>query len=213
MKNFNIIPVTQTEINVPNENKKHKYEKISIFLKKSDFENCCDNFFKKIISLIKNILIKSKISIMDLDDIILIGQISRSSKLRTLIYDIFKNNNKINKILLLSDSDLIIKEMGDNYLIPIGCGLQAMNNNNMMISNYNFTDVSPFSFGIENIDGLMNIFIQKGKKLPFKNKKLVKTKIINENIYINIFEGEERFAKNNKFITCVTLERSNFKEN
>ena len=86
-----------------------------------------------------------------------------------------------------------------------------MNNNNILLSNYIFTDISPYSFGIETIDGLMDVVIHKGKKLPYKNKKLIKINNKSENIYINIFEGDDMFVKNNKFITSAVIDKSIFK--
>ena len=208
INNFGIIPQTQIEFFLPQE----KENNISFILKKIEYEECCDELFKKIISLIKNILIKSRLSEMDIDDIILIGRTSKSSKIKSLIYDFFKNNNKINKVLLLSDSNSSSKDINDDvYLIPIGCGLQAMNNNKM-ISCYMFLDICSYSFGIESLDGMMNIVIQKGTKLPCKSKNLIKISNKNDKIYINIFEGDDKYAKNNKFITCAVIEKSNFKE-
>ena len=208
INNFGIIPQTQIEFCLPQE----KENKISIILKKIEYEDCCDEFFKKIISLIKNILIKSNLSEMDIDDIILIGRTAKSSKIKSLIYDFFKKNNKINKVLLLSDSNSSSKDITDDeYLIPIGCGLQAMNNNKM-ISCYMLIDICSYSFGIETLDGMMNVAIQKGTKLPCKSKNLIKISNRSDKIYINIFEGDDKYAKNNKFITCAVIEKSNFKE-
>lgn len=208
INNFGIIPQTQIEFCLPQE----KENNISIILKKIEYEECCDELFKKIISLIKNVLIKSRLSEMDIDDIILIGRAAKSSKIKSLILDFFKNNNKINKVVLLSDSNSSSKDINDDdYLIPIGCGLQAMNNNKM-ISCYMFMDICSYSFGIETLDGMMNVAIQKGMKLPCKSKNLIKISNKSDKIYINIFEGDDKYAKNNKFITCAVIEKSNFKE-
>jgi len=212
INNFGIIPKTQIEFCLPQEKEEEKGNNISIVIKKIEYEECCDEWFKKIISLIKNILIKSRLSEIDIDDIILIGRTAKSSKIKSLIFDFFKNNNKINKVLLLSDSISSSKDINDDeYLIPIGCSLQAMNNNKM-ISCYIFIDICSYSFGIETLDGMMNVIIQKGMKLPCKRKNLIKISNKNDKIYINIFEGDDKYAKNNKFITSAVIEKSNFKE-
>ena len=214
INNFSIIPQTQIEFTLPQEKEEEKGNEniISIVLKKVEFEECCDELFKKIISLIKNVILKSRLSEKDIDDIILIGRTAKSSKIKSLIYDFFKNNNRINKVLLLSDSNPSNKDINDDeYLIAIGCNLQAMNNNKI-ISSYMFTDICSYSFGIESLDGLMNVVIQKGSKLPFKSKNLIKISNRSDKIYINIFEGDDKYAKNNKFITCAVIEKSNFKE-
>ena len=213
-KNFNFIPQTQLDINMLNEEGENiGNKKFSILLKKNDYEKSCEDYFKKINILIKNILSKSKLSEMDIDDIILIGETAKSSKIKLILYDIFKNNKKINKLLLLSDSNSnqTNKDINKDNLVSIGCALQLMNNNNILLSNYIFTDISPYSFGIETIDGLMDVVIHKGKKLPYKNKKLIKINNKSENIYINIFEGDDMFVKNNKFITSAVIDKSIFK--
>ncbi len=57
----------------------------------------------------------------------------------------------------------------------------------------------------------MGIIIQKGKKLPYKNKRIIKISNKDENICINIFEGDDMYVKNNIFITCASIDKSNFK--
>ena len=217
-KNFNIIPKTKVEINVQKEEKKNNnddtdYEKIiSLLLKKTDYEKSCDEFFKKIILLIKQILINSRVSEMDIDDIIIIGQTASATIIKTILYDIFKNNKKINKISLLSNSTLIDRDIDNDCLISIGCSLQLMNNYRLLTLNYTFTDISPFSFGIENLDGLMDVVIPKGKKFPCKSKKLIKINNKNQNICINILEGEHICSDNNKIIASAVIDRAEFKE-
>ena len=207
-RNFNVLSQIKTDINIPIEvGQNNNNKNISILLKKYDFVQSCDEFYKKISLLIKNILNKSCLTEMDIDDLILIGESAKSPKIKLILYDIFKNNKNINQILLLSDT----KEINNEYLISIGCALQAMNNNNLLLSKYIFTDITPFSFGIETLDGLMDIVIQKGKKLPYKNKKLIKINNKNENICVNIYEGDDICVKNNKFITSAILDKYIFK--
>ena len=211
-KNFSIIPQTQLEINILNEEgTKIENKKISILLRKTDFEKSCKEFYIKINNLIKNIINQAKLSETDIDDIILIGETAKSPKIKLILYDIFKNNSKISKILLQSDSNSLNKETYKDNLISIGCALQLMNNKNLLASKYLFTDISPYSFGIETFDGLMDIIIQKGKKLPYKNKKIIRINNKGEKICVNIFEGEDMYVKNNTFITCASFDKSNFK--
>ena len=204
-RNFNIIPQTLTEIIIQNEeNNNSQNSQISILLRKTDFENSCDEFFKKINLLIKNVLNKSGLTEIDIDDIIIIGQTASSSKIKSILKEIFKNNQKLNKISSFSNSN--------DYLISISCALQIMNKNEILSSKYIFTDISPYSLGIESINGLMDFVIQKGQILPYKNKKLIKISNKNENICINFFEGEQMLTKNNKFIASAVIEKGNFKE-
>ena len=214
--NFNIIPQIKTEINIPKEENEniaddHYDRNISIILKKTDYEKSCDEFFKKIVLLIKQILKNSGTSEIDIDDIVIIGQNSSSTKIKSILFDIFKNNKKINKISLLSDSTLIDKEIDKDSLISIGCILQLLNNYKLLKLNYIFADISTFSFGIENLDGLMDVVIPKGTKLPCKSKKLIKLGYKNDNICITILEGEHKCSENNKNIATAVIKKSEFK--
>ena len=212
-RNFDIIPKTQIELNIPfNEQEINKFQNISVLLKKADFEKCCEEFFKKISLLIKNLLNKSRLSEVDIDEIILVGPTAKSSKIKLILYDIFKNNQKIDKMLRLSNP--FSREIDNDYSILIGCSLQAMNNNHLLLPKYVFNDISPFSFGIQSLDGLMEVIIQKGRRLPCKSKKLIKImNTSNENIFIKILEGDDFCAKNNKFITCAAINKFNFEGN
>ena len=201
-KNFDIITQTQISIEINNSS-------LDIILTRDDYERSCDEFFKKITMLIKNIIDKSKLLKLDIDNIILIGQTSNSLKMKKILLDIFQENKKIYEKIICN---LFNKNIDNEYLVSIGCVYQALNKNNLLLQNYIFIDICPSSFGVESIDGTMAIIIQKGEKLPSKNKKLVKLNNKQDNIYINIFEGEDRFVKNNKFIISACLDKTNFRK-
>ena len=207
--NFDIIPKAHINLDTKNTGAEMYVKNIDIILTKDDYERSCDEFFKKIIMFIKNIIDKSLLSIQNIDDIILIGQISKSIKIKTLLINIFRENEKIIDKLV---SYPVNKELDIEYSIVIGCALQAMNNN-LLNKHYSFIDICPSSFGVESINGIMEKIIQKGNKVPCKNKKLVKLNNKNDNICINIYEGENKCIKNNKYIISVNIDKSNFSKN
>ena len=207
--NFDIIP--QAQINLDLNNSSESIEKnLDIILKRDDYEISCDEFFKKISSLTKNIIQRSKVSIINFNEIILIGKTAKSIKIKEMLLDIFKENKKVRDILKSNSNN---KEIDTEYLSTIGCSIQSLNNNNLLKHKYFFVDICSSSFGVESLDGIMEIIIEKGKILPIKNKKLIKINNSNENIYINIFEGEDRYVKNNKFIVSANLDKFNLRKN
>ena len=201
--NFDIITQTQISIDINNSS-------LDIILTRDEYERSCDEFFKKITLMIKNVIDKSKLLSSSIDNIILIGQTSQSLKLKKILLDIFKENPKINEKIM---SNSYNNNIDNEYLVSIGCVLQALNNNNLLSHRYLFVEICPSSFGVESINGSMSIIIQKGDKLPSKNKKLVKLNNKQDNIYINIYEGEDLYVKNNKFIISACLNRTNFCKN
>ena len=202
-QNFDIMTQTQISLNINN-------SPLDIILTRDDYERSCDELFKKITMAIKNIIDKSKLFINDIVDIILIGQNAKSLKLKKILLDIFKENPKINEKIMCNS---FYKNIDTEYLVSIGCILQALNNNNLLLQRYLFIEISSSSFGVESIDGTMSKIIQKGDILPSKNKKLVKLNNKQDNIYINIFEGEDRYVKNNKFIISAKLDKTHFSKN
>ena len=209
IKNFDIIPKTQINLEI-NDSSGMKDKNISIILNKEDYEKSCEEIFNKIKMLIKNIIDKAKLLAIDLEDIILIGQTSKSSKMKKILLDIFKENQKINYKLASTSYQ---RDIDSEYLIAIGCAIQSMNNNNLLKQKYFYIDICPSSFGVESINGKMEIIIPKGRNLPCKNKKLIKINNKNENICINLFEGEDANVKNNKFIISANIDKSNLRKN
>ena len=181
-KNFDNISQKHINLELKNSYDFTIDKNIDIVLKRDDYEKSCDEFFKKISSLIMNIILKSKISIADFDIVVLIGQTTKSLKVKRILSDIFTENKKIIEAL---NSNSYNKEIDNEYLPVIGCLIQSMNNNNVLKNKYFFIDICSSSFGVETTDGMMEIILEKGKNLPLKNKKLIKINNNKENICIN----------------------------
>lgn len=189
-------------INIP-----HKYLDIKIMINQSNYEKSCQEIYSKIISLIKNLLKKSKISEKNIDLIILIASPSTTNKMVTLLKKIFSNSK-------------FIHNNCNNY-IAIGATFQALNNN-MIKPLYKFIDITNMNFGIETLNGIMDIIVPKGLKIPVQKMKYVKirngdnagenTNHLNKYLEINIFEGDNRYVKNNRLISCANIDKRNFKE-
>ena len=89
-------------------------------------------------------------------------------------------------------------------------------NNNMINPKYKLINLTQSSYGIETINGIMDIVIEKGSNIPIKFNKFIKVqipeKIENNNyININIYEGENKFVKNNRLISSRYYSLKNFK--
>ena len=208
-KNFDII--SKRLINLDLNNELDTIENnFDIILNKDDYEISCDELFKKITKLIKNIIDKSKLSMTNFDDIILIGQTPNSIKAKKILLDIFKENKKIIDKL---KSNLYNKNIDSEYLIAFGCIIQSLNSYNLLKRKYFFIDICSSSLGVESVDGKMEIIIPKGRTIPCKNKKLIKINNKNGNICVNIYEGEDIYVKNNKIIISVNIDKFNLRKN
>ena len=185
----------------------HKFLDLKINLNQKDYEKSCQDMYNKIISMIENILKKSKLSGKNIDTIILIGTKLTTNKIISKLKNIFINSK-------------IIYTNCDNYIV-IGATMQALNNN-MIKPFYKFINITNMNFGIETLNGLMDVIISKGLKIPVQKIKYVKIKNnennetennhLNKYLEINIFEGDNKFVKNNRLISCANIDKRNFKE-
>ena len=182
-----------------------------MIINKNIYYKSCVGLFRKIIYLIKDTILNSKIEFKDIDDIILIGNITQNRKLKNMISLLFKENNKqiYNKLLNKNNDNYNdIK----NYIIK--GAIMNCYNHSMNYPKYKLINITQNSLGIENFNGLMDIVIEKGSNIPIKFNKYIKIKKPDKNdnnmVNINIYEGENKDVKNNKLIANNIIEIKNF---
>ena len=201
--------MNQIEVNI---NKLYGSLDLKMIVNKNIYYKSCIGLFRKIIYLIKEAIISSKIEIKDINDIILIGNITQNTKLKNMISDLFKDSNKIIYNKLISKNTENDKEI-NNYIIK-GAIMQCFNNS-VTNPKYKIINITHNSFGIESINGLMDIVIEKGSNIPIKINKCITIKkpekTENGMININIYEGENKYAKQNKLIANNLIDIKNFK--
>ena len=176
-----------------------------------EYEKICLELCKRIILSIKKVLKESNLNENDINDIILIGEEINMSKLNQMLKELFINNANIyDKIP--SPKNLDENDDNKDYFIVSGAALRAFNINDHSDSSYIFINVSPFNIGIESYDGSFDILIKKNYGLPLNINKIIKVKnnYNDNNIIINMFEGEKNNAKNNKFISQIMFNKKEF---
>ena len=151
-----------------------------------------------------NTLKFSKIKEIDIDDVILIGNVTKNRMLKKMISSIFSKNKKIINYLLNEENNFDEKM---EYYAVTGAILQSLNLT-LLFPKYKLKNISNLSFGIENFEGQMEFGIKKGTEIPSEKSIYVKFKKFDENslVKIKIYEGEDKYAKNNKLISCENVE-------
>lgn len=154
------------------------------------FQNICKEFFKKIEKLIKFINIK------ECTDVIFVGGTTRIPYIETLFSC---QDFKINKSL---DPD---------QTISIGASIDGALLCNLFDDTTSFKDaflldVVPLSLGIEIEGGMMSTVIPRNSILPVsKTKEFTNSKSYEEEIVINIYQGERAFVKDNLYLVSFTI--------
>ena len=183
-----------------------------IKVNKIDYDKICFELCKKIVISIKTILIKSKLSENNINDIILIGEAIHMNKLNQMLKELFINNKNIYDKLSFYNN-MKLNEGNNNYYIVAGSAIRAYSINNELPF-YKFKNISPISIGIESFDGNMEFIVEKNSDLPLNNIKNIKVKNnFNNDIIINIYEGEDKECKNNKFISRFIFDKNEIKLN
>ena len=181
----------------------------TITLNEKDYINSNTDLFNKIISSIKSILKQSKLSEIQIDDIVLIGRASKSGYMKKILSEIFKNNKIIhNKFLNINENNF---ENDEHYLVS-GAALEAMNTNLKPISKkYIFLDICPISFGIENSNGEVDLIIKKGNKVPITQKNFVKIFRKKDTDFVDIKICEINNDDKKVLLSCSNINGKNMK--
>ena len=187
-------------------------------LKKEDYEKSCNIYFQQIPDIIRDLLVKTKISEKEIDDIIFIGNTTNVNIIKEKISKIFKgkNNELFNKLVnnKYFENDKNNKDIINEDYIVIGASLQSFNlySNSNLINKFKYIEITPISFGIEGVNKKMDFVIRKGDSIPKKvNKKVKIQKLKGDSISINIYEGEDEYVYNNRLISSAKINTKNLK--
>ncbi len=116
--------------------------------------------------------------------VILVGNASRMPCFRNFAKELFGLNP--------------LQGINPEEAVAIGASIQGSILNHESIKDALLLDVTPFSYGIETIGGVMTKIINANSSIPLKESKTFTIKAQEGNALINILQGESASAKNNK---------------
>lgn len=176
--------VTETYIAV-----KDFYDNKDLYFKitRQDFEALCRDLFLLCIKPVDDVLKSSDISINKIDEVILVGGMTRTPKIRELL-----------KIKLNKEPNCTINP---DEAVAAGAAIQAYllsHPDNPFSESVTLLDSIALSLGVETIGGLMSTIIKRGETIPVTGRKIYSTdKDYVKNVKIKVFEGERRLTKDN----------------
>jgi len=128
-------------------------------------------------------LTDAKVSLEDLDEVILVGGMTRMPRVRTLVKEIFNREPNVSQ--------------NPDEAVAMGAVIQAGILSGSL-RNVVLLDVTPLSLGIETFGGLMNIIIPRNTTIPCKAGEMFTNAVANQSeMLIRVLQGEREMAKDN----------------
>lgn len=174
------------------------YDNKDMFVKitRNDFENICRDLFLLCIQPIDELLEECDTLDNDIDEIILVGGMTRMPYIRDILNNRFRDINGKTKVNCSINPD---------EAISVGASIQgymiANRDDDAFGSAVTLMDVSPLSLGVEVIGGVMDVLIERNTMIPHEVTKLYSTDTdYVDSVIVKIFEGERTMTQNNYLI-------------
>ena len=173
----------ETEVDIP-----FLYENRHLQLKltESQLNEMTLHLIKKTIAPVKKALKDADIEPEDIDEVILVGGMTRMPKVRSEVQKLF---NKVPNTSVNPDET-----------VALGAAIQGGILSGE-IKNVLLLDVTPLSLGIETFGGAFSPLIPRNTTIPVRSTEVFSTGVDNQTgVQIQVYQGERGLVRNNKLI-------------
>jgi molecular chaperone DnaK len=183
----------QTEVNLPyitmdQSGPKHLAMKIT----RAKLESLVEDLIQKTAKPCETAIKDSGVKLSDIDDVILVGGMTRMPKVQEKVKEIFGKESR--------------KDVNPDEAVAIGAAIQGGVLKGE-VKDVLLLDVTPLSLGIETLGGVMTKLIQKNTTIPTKANQVFSTADDNQAaVTIHVLQGEREIAAGNKSLGQFNLE-------
>ena len=160
-------------------------------LTRDKFDELIQPLIDRTIISCKNALADAGLSVVDIDEVIMVGGSTRVPAIKNRIREFFKRS--------LHDS------LNPDEVVALGASIQAdiLAGNN---KDFLLLDITPLSLGIETMGGLMDVLISRNSKIPSKTSRQYTTQKDGQgSMRIAVFQGERDLVKDNRKLAEFNL--------
>jgi molecular chaperone DnaK len=182
----------QTDVNLPYitadaSGPKH----LNIKITRAKFESLVDDLIERTMEPCRIALKDAGVKISDIEDVILVGGMTRVPKVQEKVKEIFGREPR--------------KDVNPDEAVAVGAAIQAGVLKGE-VKDVLLLDVTPLSLGIETLGGVMTKLIQKNTTIPTKAQQIFSTAEDNQTaVTIHVLQGERDMAAGNKSLGQFNL--------
>ena len=168
-------------------------------LSREKFVEINQPLFDRCLKPVKQALKDARMTENEIDEVVLIGGSTRIVRVQQLLEEVFPRKK-------------LSKKINPDEAVAMGAAIQGANLAHLYeakdskLEGITLMDVTPLSLGIELASGKMSTIIKRNTTIPYshtrvyKNNEDYQTKAV-----VEVFEGEEKYTKNNRLLGRFTL--------